>query len=301
MILGLAKASRCWTTLRSHGSNRQYGQHMQAQPRAHWPCAQALPVGPFTRDAPEGKGPQRRPQRRWLEEVAKAVGGRLLLVTNAIEAGTWRWETGAGQRLGALEGGGFWKSFSRKNLFPWKKNFIGKSGRGLPSPMHPLAFNSGMRGGPQQPLGKEGTRRPPTHRTRAALCVPLDVALPRPALQPSRPPTDIALCPPDSAATFGSPEIMGTVSGRMQANPTTEVWHTSAPPGHIINFCDHRAPGPRVLLNNSAPPGGGGGLTPPPPPPPSDWANFSPGLWPIKNFLWCLRRKSFQAKKFLRL
>ena len=49
------------------------------------------------RDALEGKGPQRRPPKRSdgrlgrrLEEVAKAVGGRLLSVTNAIEAGTWR-------------------------------------------------------------------------------------------------------------------------------------------------------------------------------------------------------------------
>ena len=44
------------------------------------------------RDALEGKGPQRRPQDqldRRLEEVAKAVGGRLLSVTKAIEAGTW--------------------------------------------------------------------------------------------------------------------------------------------------------------------------------------------------------------------
>ena len=44
---------------------------------------------PVGRDALEGKGPQRRLGRR-LEEVAKAVGGRLLSVTNAIEAGTWR-------------------------------------------------------------------------------------------------------------------------------------------------------------------------------------------------------------------
>ena len=45
------------------------------------------------RGASEGKGHWRRPQRqlgRRLEEVAKAVGGRLLSVTNAIEAGTWR-------------------------------------------------------------------------------------------------------------------------------------------------------------------------------------------------------------------
>ena len=48
----------------------------------------------------------------------------------------------------------------------------------------------------------------------------------------------------------------------------------------------------RLLLNNSASPGGGfggGGLAPPPPlpsdpPPLRDWANFSPGLRPIKKF-----------------
>ena len=53
------------------------------------------------RDASEGRRPQRRPQRRLgrrLEEVAKAVGGRLLSVTNAIEAGTWR--QGDGARVG---------------------------------------------------------------------------------------------------------------------------------------------------------------------------------------------------------
>ena len=45
------------------------------------------------RDALEGKTPQRWPEERLnqrLEEVAKAVGGRLLSGTNAIEAGTWR-------------------------------------------------------------------------------------------------------------------------------------------------------------------------------------------------------------------
>ena len=45
------------------------------------------------RDALEGKAPQKCPQKRLdrrLEEVAKAVGGQLLSVTNAIEAGTWR-------------------------------------------------------------------------------------------------------------------------------------------------------------------------------------------------------------------
>ena len=49
--------------------------------------------GGGSRDALEGKGPQRRPQRRvdrQLEGVGKAVGGRLLSVTNALEAGAWR-------------------------------------------------------------------------------------------------------------------------------------------------------------------------------------------------------------------
>ena len=45
------------------------------------------------RGALDGMGPQRRPQRRLgrrLEEVAKSGWGRLLSVTNAVEAGTWR-------------------------------------------------------------------------------------------------------------------------------------------------------------------------------------------------------------------
>ena len=42
-------------------------------------------------EALEGNGPLRRPQNRSdrrLEEVAEAGGGRLLSVTNAMEAGT---------------------------------------------------------------------------------------------------------------------------------------------------------------------------------------------------------------------
>ena len=45
------------------------------------------------RDAFEGEGPQRRPQQRLgmrLEGFAKAVGGRVLSVTNAVEGGTCR-------------------------------------------------------------------------------------------------------------------------------------------------------------------------------------------------------------------
>ena len=58
-----------------------------------------------TSDALEGKGAQGRPQRRVirrLEEVAKAVGGRLLSVTNAVETGTWWLGTGWAPWSGGL-------------------------------------------------------------------------------------------------------------------------------------------------------------------------------------------------------
>jgi hypothetical protein len=57
----------------------------------------------------EGDGTQRLPHKRLdrrLEEVAKAVGGRLLSVTNAVELALAVGGTAAGCRLGALEGGG---------------------------------------------------------------------------------------------------------------------------------------------------------------------------------------------------
>ena len=50
---------------------------------------------------------------------------------------------------------------------------------------------------------------------------------------------------------------------------------------------------------------GGGGPPDHPPPPPrtppplSDWANFAPGLQPIKKIFWHLQRKSVYAKKFV--
>ena len=58
----------------------------------------------LVRDALEGKGPQRWPQRRLgrrLEEY-QSGWGRLLSVTNATEAGTIVRGTVAGRRLGAL-------------------------------------------------------------------------------------------------------------------------------------------------------------------------------------------------------
>ena len=57
----------------------------------------------------EGKGPQRRPQRRLgrrLEEVAKAVGGGYCRLPMPLRPALGIRETAAGHRLGALEGGG---------------------------------------------------------------------------------------------------------------------------------------------------------------------------------------------------
>ena len=61
------------------------------------------------RDALEGKGPQRRAQKRLgrrLEEVAKAVGGGYGRLHLPLKPSLAVRETVAGHRLGALEGGG---------------------------------------------------------------------------------------------------------------------------------------------------------------------------------------------------
>ena len=61
------------------------------------------------RDALEGKGPQRRPQKpldRRLEEVAKAVGGGYCRLQTPLRPALGVRGTVAGRRLGALEGGG---------------------------------------------------------------------------------------------------------------------------------------------------------------------------------------------------
>ena len=60
-------------------------------------------------DALEGKGRQRRPQRRLgrrLEEVAKAVGGGYCRLQMPLSLALGVREMVAGHRLGALEGGG---------------------------------------------------------------------------------------------------------------------------------------------------------------------------------------------------
>ena len=66
--------------------------------------------GPRGRDALEGKGPQRRPQKRLdrrLEEVAGAVGGGWGRLQMPLKLALGVRGTVAGHRLGALEPGGY--------------------------------------------------------------------------------------------------------------------------------------------------------------------------------------------------
>ena len=65
--------------------------------------------GGTPREAVQGKGPQRRPQRRLdrpLEEVAEAVGGGYCRLHMPLKLALGVRETVAGHRLGALGGGG---------------------------------------------------------------------------------------------------------------------------------------------------------------------------------------------------
>ena len=69
----------------------------------------ASPPPPPQRDAFEGRGPQRRSQKRFdrrLEDVAEVVWGQLLSVINALRLALAVRETMARRRLGAREGGG---------------------------------------------------------------------------------------------------------------------------------------------------------------------------------------------------
>ena len=66
-------------------------------------------TGPLPRDALEGEGPHRRPQKRLdrrLQEVAKAVGGGYCRLQMLLRLALAVRETVAGHRLAALEGGG---------------------------------------------------------------------------------------------------------------------------------------------------------------------------------------------------
>ena len=72
-----------------------------------------------SRDALEGKGPQRRPQQRLgrrLEEVAKAVGGGYCRLQMPLNLAVAVRETVARHRLGPLVGGGDPPPFA---MHPW--------------------------------------------------------------------------------------------------------------------------------------------------------------------------------------
>ena len=78
-------------------------------------------VAPPPRAALEGKGPQRRPQRRLgrrLEEVVKAVGGGYCRLQMPLKRALAVRETVAGHRQGALEGGGGTSPPSNASLPP---------------------------------------------------------------------------------------------------------------------------------------------------------------------------------------
>ena len=73
----------------------------------HFPCLHTLctaPPPPPPKDAVEGEGPQRRPQKRLgrrLEEVAEAVGGGYRRLQMLLKLALAIRETVAGHRLGA--------------------------------------------------------------------------------------------------------------------------------------------------------------------------------------------------------
>ena len=73
------------------------------------PLTHAVPSGGSGRAALEGKGPQRRAQKRLdkrLEEVTKAVGGGYCRLQMPLRLALAVRGTVAGHRLGALEEGG---------------------------------------------------------------------------------------------------------------------------------------------------------------------------------------------------
>ena len=89
---------------------------LNASPPPPSPCQRVRPLlnpflkcGGMSRDASEGKAPQRQPQKRFdrrLEEVATAVGGGYCRLQTPLRPALGTRGTVAGHRLGALEGGG---------------------------------------------------------------------------------------------------------------------------------------------------------------------------------------------------
>ena len=88
-----------------------------------------------------------------------------------------------------------------------------------------------------------------------------------------------------------SPRIHGLVQGRT-SRLTQNRGATALGPGTVVVAPDTQSATPEFCLTTQHLMEGGGGADTPHSPLLSDWAKFSPGLQPIKNFLWRLRRKS---------
>ena len=105
---------------------------------------------PGARDALEGKGPQRRPQKpldRRLEEVAKAVGGGYCRLQMPLRLALGIRGTVAGHRLGALEEGGGY-------LPPSNASLTGAPGAAPPrltSPPQPRVYSDHAASGSSSP------------------------------------------------------------------------------------------------------------------------------------------------------
>ena len=90
------------------GPGVQQGGTQRQGPASHNTPQHNIWCGPLmagSRDALEGKGPQRRSDTR-LEEVAEAVGGGYCRLQMPLRLALAVRETVAGHRLGAVEGGG---------------------------------------------------------------------------------------------------------------------------------------------------------------------------------------------------
>ena len=121
--MGAVQRGRSWVnvpktlkrarTMRAPGDNSPWQtserSHPPSRPEAGRGFKPQAALENKTRDAVEGDGPQRRPQRRFdrrLEEVAKAVGGSYRRFQMPLRLALGVRGTVAGDRLGALEGGG---------------------------------------------------------------------------------------------------------------------------------------------------------------------------------------------------
>ena len=113
-------------------------------PKGH--CPQHFHQVTAPRDAVEGKGPQRPPQKRSdrrLEEVAKAVGGGYCRLQMPLKPALAVRETVAGHRL---QGGGGGGSQERQPGQGTRMEGMGETTKGMAGPASPAA--TGCQGNP---------------------------------------------------------------------------------------------------------------------------------------------------------